>query len=274
MSDRKTLLIHQVRLMLILAVSIVVLFAAKPAIAHPGHSALIQSLTTRGLTPGLSIAGFGVAFLAGASHALSPGHGKTMVAVYLIGSQGTPGQAILLGLITTVTHTFVVFLLGLLTLLASQYVLPEQLYPLLSLISGMTVCGVGFWLLDTGLHAQHSHHHHSHHHSSEPPTERSLIALGIAGGIVPCPSALVLLLSAIALHQAAYGILLVSLFSLGLASVLIVIGLTVVHAHRWLDTEQLLRHSTINKRLQRYLPVGSAIAVIAIGAVLTACAVI
>ncbi|MBC7973031.1 MAG: sulfite exporter TauE/SafE family protein [Verrucomicrobia bacterium] len=254
-------------------VVIVVVFTAKPAIAHLGHGALIQSLATRTLTPGLSIFGFGIAFLAGASHALSPGHGKTMVAAYLIGSQGTPRQAILLGLITTITHTFGVFMLGLLTLFASQYVLPEQLYPVLSLISGMTVCGVGFWLLDTGLHTQHSHHHHSHSHSSEPPTKRSLIALGVAGGIVPCPSALVLLLSAIALHQAAYGMLLVSLFSLGLASVLIAIGLTVVHTHQWLSTKQLFRHSTISKRLQRSLPVGSAIAVIAIGAVLTACAV-
>ncbi len=273
MSDRK-LLMHQVRLMLMLVVGIVVVFVSKPALAHIGHGALLQSLATHSLTPGLSIAGFGIAFLAGASHALSPGHGKTMVAAYLIGSQGTPRQAILLGLITTITHTFGVFMLGLLTVFASQYVLPEQLYPVLSLISGMTVCGVGFWLLDTRLQTQHAHHHHAHAHASEPLTKRSLMALGIAGGIVPCPSALVLLLSAITLHQAAYGMLLVSLFSLGLASVLIAIGLTVVHTHQWLETKQWFRHPTISKRLQRSLPIGSAIAIIAIGAVLTACAVI
>jgi nickel/cobalt exporter len=95
----------------------------------------------------------------------------------------------------------------------------------------------------------------------------SLVALGIAGGIVPCPSALVLLLSAIALHQATYGMLLVSAFSLGLASVLIAIGLLVVYARQWF---YLLPSGNA---LQQQLPIVSAIAVILVGAVLTACAV-
>lgn len=276
---------------------IVTLLATKPAMAHPGHGAFIQSLADQSLTPSLTLTGLGIAFLFGTGHALAPGHGKTMVAAYLVGSRGTPKHALLLGLVATMTHTLSVFALGLLALFASQYVLPEQLYPILSLISGFTVCGVGFWLLDSRLHnsdsdhghkhyrEEHQHHHyhgtheHRHHHlmPEEPMTLRALIALGIAGGIVPCPSALVLLLSAIALHQAAYGMLLVSAFSLGLASVLIAIGLMVVYARQWLDSaaghDSVLRLPS-GGGLRQHLPVASAMAIILTGIVLTACAVI
>lgn len=265
-------------------VGMVTLLAAKPALAHPGHGVLIQSLADQSLTPTMTLTGLGVAFLFGTGHALAPGHGKTMVAAYLVGSRGTPKQALLLGLVTTITHTLGVFALGILALFASQYVLPEQLYPILSLVSGLTVCGVGFWLLDRRLHNAHDHDHkhngdqHLHHNHYETHeqhhlvpeqaiTLRSLIALGVAGGIVPCPSALVLLLSAIALHQAVYGMLLLGAFSLGLASVLVAIGLTAVYAYQWLDRLP-------SNPLLQYLPVASAMAIILTGAVLTACAVI
>ncbi|MBX9258455.1 sulfite exporter TauE/SafE family protein [Desmonostoc muscorum CCALA 125] len=257
---------------------IFVLFTAKPAIAHIGHGEFFtKTLIHQQLTPTLVITGFGIAFLFGAGHALSPGHGKTMVAAYLVGSQGTPQQAVLLGLVTTITHTLGVFILAIVALVASQYIVPETLYPILSLLSGLTVCGVGFWLLDQRLDAhEHTHkhddHHHHHHHDHHPPsksvTTRSLIALGIAGGIVPCPSALVLLLSAIALHQAAYGVVLISAFSLGLASVLVAIGLVVVYAHQWID-----RLPNSARWLQKLSMVG-AVAVIVTGAAITAIAVI
>ncbi|MBR8837444.1 MAG: sulfite exporter TauE/SafE family protein [Stigonema ocellatum SAG 48.90 = DSM 106950] len=270
---------HTIRLSIAVAtlVGMMMLLSAKPALAHPGHEAVfLQNLAKQSLTPTVILTGLGIAFLFGASHALAPGHGKTMVAAYLVGSRGTPQHALLLGLVTTITHTLGVFALGILALLASQYILPEQLYPILSLISGLTVCGVGFWLLDSRLHnSSHDHdnkvnHEHQHHHSipEEPVTLKSLIALGIAGGMVPCPSALVLLLSAIALHRAAYGILLLGAFSLGLASVLIAIGLVAVYACKWL--ERLPTSST----LQQHLPVASAIAIIVAGAVLTGYAVI
>jgi len=221
------------------------------------------------------LGGMGLALMAGAGHALSPGHGKTMVAAYLVGSRGTPQHAILLGLVTTLTHTISVFALGILALLLSRYVLPERLYPFLSLLSGLMVCGVGFWLLDRFLNPGPKHHHsHSHapnhtHHPAYPQvTLQSLIALGIAGGLVPCPSALVLLLSAIALHQAAYGLLLVCVFSFGLAVVLVSIGLVVIYAHKWLKQFSFVRP------LQPYLALISAIAVIAVGTTLIVCAVI
>ena len=267
-------------------VALVTWLQALPAMAHPGHGGVyLQSLVEQSLTPTLTLTGIGIAFLFGAGHAIAPGHGKTMVAAYLVGSRGTPFHALLLGLVTTITHTLGVFALGLVAMLASQYFLPETLYPILSFISGLTVCGVGFWLLDSRLHDsdhhdhnhdEHPHHHHheahehGHHHHlpKEPMTLQSLIALGIAGGIVPCPSALVLLLSAIALHQTAYGILLISGFSLGLASVLVAIGLIVVYARQWLD------RFPSSGALRQHLPIVSAIAIVLTGIVLTACAVV
>lgn len=267
-----------------------------PARAHPGHAnPFLADLLHQPLTPGWIAAGLGLAFLFGAGHALAPGHGKTLVAAYLVGSRGTPQQALLLALVTTLTHTVGVFALGLMALAASQYILPEQLYPILSLASGLTVCGVGFWLLDQRLSAQsarlrqahgHSHVHspdhphppgtphshgsaHSHSHlPTGPITPRSLVALGIAGGIVPCPSALVLLLSAISLGKIGFGLLLLSGFSLGLAMVLVGIGWMTLYARDWLN------RLPAAGRLGRVLPLLSAVAVIGIGGIMTTVAVI
>lgn len=286
------------RILASLLVGTVAISYLQPAIAHPGHSAL-DSWLTQALTPHFQVAGLGIAFLLGMAHAVSPGHGKTMVAAYLVGTRGTPRDAVLLGLITTLTHTLGIFLLGLVVLFATDYILSAQLYPILSFLSGLLVFGVGFWLLDQRLqamqwpptpHAEHVHphrtshpHFHAHPHSPDqvhphshthahghfhatPVTWRSLLTLGISGGIVPCPSALVLLLSAIALHQTAYGMALVSMFSLGLAVVLIGLGLLVIYARQWLDR---LPPGPRLGLVQRYLPVASAIAVIIVGAGLT-----
>jgi nickel/cobalt transporter (NicO) family protein len=268
-----------------------VLFSS-PTLAHPGHDVRLPLPIAQHLTPGLMLTGLGVAFLVGSSHALSPGHGKTMVAAYLVGSRGTIRHAFLLGMITTLTHTLGVFGLGLLMLVASRYIVPEQLYPILSFMSGITVSSVGFWLLLNRLHSSkqvhhHSHeHHHEHSHSEDhhhehhhlPPdavTMRSLITLGIAGGMIPCPSALVLLFSAIALHQTTYGLLLVTAFSLGLATVLIAIGILVVHAQYWLDRSihRVQDHFPIGHQVLRFIPIVSAIVVIIVGAVLSASAI-
>lgn len=295
--------------------------SGQPAIAHPGHGTFTQTLVHQTLTPQFRLLGLGIAFLFGMAHAMSPGHGKTMVAAYLVGTRGTPQQALLLGVITTLTHTLGIFLLGFAVLLAANYILPERFYPVLSGLSGLMVFGVGFWLLDQRLQAlqatsahRHDHAHaHSHAHShvhsythghprghahlhthgqadDHPPhdshgagvadvatpavTWRSLLALGIAGGMVPCPSALVLLLSAIALQQTAYGMVLVSVFSLGLAVVLIGLGLLVIYAHQWLDrvAVPLGNQGPIGPHLgaiQRALPLASAIVVIVVGAGLT-----
>lgn len=240
------------------------------------------------------------AFGFGAAHALTPGHGKTIVAAYLVGSRGTMRHAIFLGLTTTMTHTAGVFALGFITLFLSQYILPEQLYPWLGLFSGLLVVGIGFSIFgqrlrefinpNLGHHhhhhhdyddAHHAHHHHdethhahhhdsSHHHSHLPPgtdgeliTWRRLLALGISGGILPCPSALVVLLSAIALQRVGIGLLLIVAFSVGLASVLTGIGILMVYAGR------LFERIPVGGRVIKALPVASAFIITIVGIGLT-----
>lgn len=254
-----------------------------------------------------------ISFIWGAMHALTPGHGKTIVGAYLVGSRGTPKHALYLGLTTTVTHTLGVFIFGLITLFAAQYILPETLFPWMTLLSGLFVVGIGLnlfierfrasgvgsWLARlksnhvksaqtysplqhthaTAMHASHKyvltlpqerhhshyfddhphrdeihahthdHHHHDHQHhhghghsehSHLPPepetvTWRSLLGLGISGGLLPCPSALVVLLGAIALNRIGLGLVLVLAFSLGLAGALTVIGLAFLYAGKFLE---------------------------------------
>jgi nickel/cobalt transporter (NicO) family protein len=205
----------------------------------------------------------------GALHALSPGHGKAMVAAYLIGARGTARDAVVLGATVTVTHTIGVFALGLVTLALSQYVLPEQLYPWLTLISGLMVVSVGAGVLRSRLRARGHHHHehgHSHAHAREL-TDRSLLGMGAAAGLLPCPSALVVLLAAISQHEVALGMLLIVAFSLGLAGTLTALGLAVVHARRFVPPR------IAAGRLAALMPALSAVVVVALGLVLAARAV-
>ncbi len=222
------------------------------------------------------------AFGWGAVHALTPGHGKTVVAAYLVGSRGTVRHALFLGLTTTITHTAGVFILGLITLFAARYILPEMLFPWLSLISGLLVVSIGFSLawgrLRSALgwaNADHDHTHehtagslhdhsagHSHSHlpaDNKPLSWRALLMLGISGGLLPCPAALVVMLGAIALQRVGFGLLLIIAFSLGLASVLTAIGILLVHAGR------LFERVPQGGRLLRLMPVASALVITLIG---------
>lgn len=220
----------------------------------------------------------------GAFHALSPGHGKTMVAAYLVGTRGTARDAVLLGGVVTVTHTIGVFALGLVTLLLAQYVLPEDLYPWLTLASGLLVVAVGAGVLwprvkwgrrqREGAHGSgggHDHDHaHEHDHTGhshavpERLSPRSLVAMGASAGLIPCPSALLVLIGAVAQHQVALGLLLIVTFSLGLAGTLTVLGLVVVRAGRSMAGRAVSR-----SRLAAALPTVSALVILAVGCVLT-----
>ena len=272
---------------------------------------LIRLISTPNVAPHIAMLALLAAALLGALHAFSPGHGKTVVGAYLIGAHATPRHALFLGVTVTITHTLGVFALGFATLLASQHVAAERLFPILSLVSGLLVLGMGIVLLAqrwraarevlkqgpgqsrqtkatlgptmafrpiaqgaelggslheipmalTGGRHRHTHerpkHHadgHPHHehehdadhvhdishvhyhgsriHSHLPPgaageevTWRSLLALGVSGGLVPCPSAMVLLLAAVAINKTAYGLMLVVAFSVGLAATLTAVGL-------------------------------------------------
>jgi nickel/cobalt transporter (NicO) family protein len=294
------------------------------------------------------------AFVLGALHAFSPGHGKTIVGAYLIGSRGTAKHAAFLGMTVTITHTLGVFILGCAMLFASQFIVPERLFPVLSLLSGLIVLGMGMILLaqrwraasrtlfrrptrvrgparpsalglamaaplvnaeqlthpagahyhersghshdhehrhDHGrghFHSAHDHIHehehargasHGHSHSGAlmhshggsvhshlpPDTEvrwRNLLALGISGGLLPCPSAMVLLLAAVALNKTAYGMLLVLAFSVGLAVTLTGVGFAFLYARSRLPSAKL------GARWPLLLPVMSAAAIMVIGIVL------
>jgi nickel/cobalt exporter len=209
----------------------------------------------------------------GALHALSPGHGKAMVAAYLVGTRGSARDAVVLGATVTVTHTIGVFALGLVTLSLSQYVLPERLYPWLTLISGLMVVLVGAGVLRSRLRRSHSHgrrHHHHHDHDrddSQPHETRRLVSMGAAAGLLPCPSALVVLLAAISQHEVALGMLLIVAFSVGLAATLTGLGVAVVHARR------LIPPGLAAGRLAVLMPAASAVLVMSLGLVLAARAV-
>lgn len=185
----------------------------------------------------------------GATHALSPGHGKTIVGAYLVGSRGTAWHAAYLGAVVTLAHTLGVFALGLLTLLASRYVLPETLYPWLSFVSGALVALIGATLfhqrieMALGINAEHRHLFWKHSHI--PPAGaktgsaiglEELTALGVSGGLVPCPSAILVLLAAVSLHRIALGLALIVAFSVGLSIVLIALGLMFVYAGQRLSS--------------------------------------
>src|SRR5204862_3159821 len=155
---------------------------------------LSEILSHRELPLRLIFIAFAIAFALGALHAMSPGHGKTLVAAYLVGNRGTARHAIVLGAIVTFTHTVGVFLLGIVTLFASNYIVPEKLYPWMGLISGLTIVAVGLNLLGGRLstyeHESQGHDHGPGGHTHEIPeriTLRNLLALGVSGGIVPCP---------------------------------------------------------------------------------------
>jgi ABC-type nickel/cobalt efflux system permease component RcnA len=226
----------------------------------------------------------------GGLHALEPGHGKTIVAAYLVGSKGTARHAVLLGIIVTASHTAGVFALGAITLYASRYIVPEQLYPWLSALSGITIAGLGCYMLLRRLTGTATDHSHvpgtSHGHwmfwkrqagekmESTPvqsitnPTQSvsltQLFTLGITGGIIPCPAALIVLLSAFALHRIGLGFFLIVAFSAGLAAVLIGFGMLAVYARRFVTRLQIDGPLT-----KRWLPAASAAFISVLGLSLT-----
>ncbi len=264
---------------------------------------LSHVLQGRALTFPVVLLAIAAAFGLGAAHALTPGHGKTIVAAYLVGSRGTLKHAAFLGAMVTFTHTVAVFALGLATLFLFRYIVPEKITVVLGAISGLSIVAVGAWMLHKRLtNAAHDHKHHHHHgpehslnhshshdhvhthdhshthdHHSHPhgghthshvPDEISwagLVALGASGGLVPCESALILLLGAIALGRVGFGLVLLLAFSMGLALVLMLIGMLVLYA------KHLLPASTRSggHPFFRLVSIASPALVIVVGLVMT-----
>ena len=264
------------------------------SLTNTPRDAFTQAIASKKLTPLVILLGLFIAFIYGGIHALSPGHGKTIVGAYLVGSRGTAWHAVYLGATVTITHTLGVFALGFVTLFAAKYIVPEKT---------VSHSGSHFRRRDHrlglesiysapdgrhGLRRAHapvpdgrrrcqpcgqstlSHAHgggmmHSHlppGADGAPVTWVSLLTLGISGGLLPCPSALVVLLSAVALHRVGYGLALVTAFSLGLAGTLTMIGLLFLHAGRLLSRSKL---NFFSSPVMRIVPIFSALFVVGAG---------
>lgn len=277
---------------------------AKPLQNRDGHytaavqkDRLAELIAVPEITFPIAVFGLLIALGLGAMHAMSPGHGKAVVGAYLVGSKGTVKHAAFLGLTVTITHTLGVFAIGLLMLLASNYILPETIMPFLSFLSGLIVLYIGLTMFKSRLlsalgyrgrehqqdHGDHGHSHdhgHEHRHAENALTHthdgnthshavpdsitwKSLLALGVSGGLLPCPSALVLMLSAINLNRIGYGLILTVAFSFGLAATLTIVGLIFLYGGRIFDGEKVS-----NNRIVKALPVFSAFFIACVGAVI------
>jgi len=280
-----------------------------PALAAPGAPGgpagvlprgvdrLTQSFTDlvarRHLTVGFGLAALLIAMALGAVHAFAPGHGKTIMAAQAV-SRGRRGlrDIVTLGLTVTVTHTLGVLVLGLLVAGGSSVVTPG-LFPWLGTASGALVVLAGCTLLRRALrrppghghdhghgydHAHghehsHGHHHHGHGHDHRPadmPRRGTVVLMGFAGGLMPSPSAVVVLLGAVALGHAWFGVLLVLAYGLGLAVTLTGVGVFITGSGRWLATRVPGLRDRAHRIPARLVPAGSAALVVTLGVILAA----
>jgi len=254
--------------------------AARPGIDLGAFSSLIDN---HGVV--LVLLGFALAVAFGAWHALLPGHGKTLMAAYMVGSETKVRQAVAVGSAVAVMHTASVLGLGLLVITLEQTFRPESLYPWLGLLSGVVAIGLGAYLMIgrlaawSGARREEAHelqhaagrdhdHHHSHDdehgHSHALPdgvsltSKRGMLALALAGGILPSPSALIVMLGAINAHRVGYGIGLILAFSVGLALALIVVSLGALRA-------RVVMADRLSTFWGRLVPVLSASAMVGVG---------
>lgn len=203
-------------------------------------------------------------FILGALHALEPGHGKTIVAAYLVGSRGKARHALALGAIVTFTHTIAIILLALLTLILAKNIDVESLHPIFEAGAALIVLAVGGWMLRRNLH-ELRHHHHAHPHSHQPVQNtgifwKDLFFLGVSGGIIPCPAAFAVLLASLSAGKPESGLLWVLSFSLGLAVTLVLVGILVTRAAQWVGKK-------FSSPWLEKAPLFSSIVILLIGAV-------
>lgn len=252
-------------------------------------SQLAALINYRDLTPQVALLTFLAALGLGALHALEPGHGKSVAAAYLVGTRATPMHAFLLGSTVTITHTASVFAMGLVTLFLSAFIVPERLFPYLGLLSAVIVIVMGISMIVNALRERRAadvatdhthqfdastnqlvHAHGGKQHTHVPPAKmnaRNVLAVGISGGLVPCPGALIVMLSAIALGRVGFGMLLIVAFSLGLAGVLTGISLLIVYGKRTLSKSSFAARfaNARTSRLASLAPVLSGVLVVGAG---------
>jgi len=250
--------------------------AAPPAPAAAG-SATLDALRRPLTSPWALVVLVGACMLLGALHALTPGHGKTLLAAYLVGDRGTPRDAVALGATITFTHTAAVLALGAAVLAAGRWVVPGVVVPVLTVAAGVVVLVLGIRLVRRRWaaraaddHAAHDEHGHEHGHGhvgllTGPTRLRDVVAVGGTAGIIPCPEALSVLLLAIGLNRTALGLVMIVAFSLGLAAVLVGLGLLLVTAAPALSRFTSRRSAWVTA----HLPLASAVVVTILGGVMT-----
>jgi nickel/cobalt transporter (NicO) family protein len=248
--------------------------ATSPDASAASGSSMLDALRRPLTSPWALLVLVGACTLLGALHALTPGHGKALLAAYLVGGRGTPGQAITLGVVITFTHTAAVIAIGAAVLAAGQYVVPGVLVPVLTIVAGVLVLVLGIRLVRRrwsghvhnghGDHVHGDHVHDDHVHGGgvlAPPRMRSVAALGVSAGMIPCPEALSVLLLAIGLNRTALGMVMIVAFSVGLAAVLVGLGLLLVTSSPLLSRLSGRHPSWITVRL----PLLSAVVVAILG---------
>jgi nickel/cobalt exporter len=241
--------------------------------AAPGSS-LASAIDREGTA--LMVLGVLVALAFGAGHALLPGHGKTLIAAALVGSGAQVREALAASVAVAGMHTASVVALGLAVVVLEQTFRPEVVYPWLRVASGVVAIGIGAglvrhrWRSRSGSHAhphephrEHGRHGGQHAHRHEVPpggllSRRGIAALAVAGGILPSPSALLVLLAALQRGRAAYGLGLVLAFSVGMAASLMAVGLGAMRA-RGIAERRAWR------RAEALVPLGSAAAIVVVG---------
>lgn len=234
----------------------------------------------------------GLAFLFGSAHALGPGHGKTVMAAYLVGTRGRTLDAVLLGLIVSLMHTGSVLALGVALLQLDRFGAIERIYPVLTVVSGVAVVAFAAVLLRrrvaalrrTGVgHAHADGHDHAHDHAHDQPhgehrhgpgththelaegaaplSRRGLVLLATSGGLLPSPSAVLVVVAGFGAGRIALGLSIVLAFSVGLAATLSAVGIALVLGRRVIERRG-------GGAVVRLLPVGGALALLAVGTVL------
>ena len=195
-----------------------------------------------------------------------------MIAAYMVGMQGSLWDAVLLGIAVTLTHVSIVIILGIILLVTSQQILPSNALSVLSTLSGIIITVVGLWMIyrclrnsdqdDSNTH----HHHHDHHHKvkeKRPSSRWGLISLGISGGMAPCSDAIIVLLVAVALNEVVLGLAIILVFSLGMAAVLIFLGVL------FAKSSHLFHKFASGTRLLKAMPVISATLITCLGGYIT-----
>jgi nickel/cobalt transporter (NicO) family protein len=260
---------------------------------------------TADLTPIVILVSLLTAIGIGAGHALTPGHGKTLMAAYLVGSRGTAVHAVGLGLSVAVSHTLGIVVLAVIIVGAGSVLPPDVVYRVTPVVAGLSIVAIGGWMLVGEVrrrraaraartpggapedehehgpdHPRHVHHEHDgaagHSHGGVPHshvpaagsrlTWRGLFVLGLAGGLIPSTSALLILLGSIAAGRPAFGLLLVVAFGLGMAAVMTGVGLAMTFARTRLD--RMPSRSSLG-RVAAVAPLVASVAVLSFGIVLT-----